>query len=165
MIQVGKSVPNGNAGMLREQLDCLLLEAAELDAVIEAAEDLRGVLKGFLLAHLAVGKEGHVRALIIGSDLERAAGAGGGFLEKQNDVLAGKQIAADTGALLRLQVGSEVKQITDLVGSEVLQSQQGTALKIDRHGRSPLYFLCRKGLLIPRRRIFKQYDYITAFTA
>ena len=70
MIQVGEAVPYGNARMLCEQLNGLLLEAAEFNAVIETAENLCGVLKGFLFAHLAVGKEGYMCAFVKRGNLE-----------------------------------------------------------------------------------------------
>ena len=137
MIQVGEAVPYGNAGVLGEQLNGLLLEAAELDAVVEAAENLRGILEGLLLAHLAVGEEGHVCALVEGGNFECAAGAGGGLLEKKNDVLAFEQVALDAGALLGLQIGGKVEEVADLIGGEVLEGEQAAAFKIDGHGKSP----------------------------
>ena len=40
---IGETVPDGHAGVVRQLLDGVLSEAAELDAVIHAAEDPRGV--------------------------------------------------------------------------------------------------------------------------
>ncbi len=79
-------------------------------------------------------EERDVRAFVIGSGLEGAAGAGGGLLEEQNDVLAGEQVAADAGALLRLQIGGGVEHIADLIGGEILQREKRTAFEINRHG-------------------------------
>ena len=128
MIDVGQTVPHGNTGVGGETLDDLLVVAAVLDAVEEAAEDLRGVDHGLLLAHLGgLGiEERDVRAFVIGGDLKRAAGAGG--------VLTGEQVAADAGALLRLQIGGEVEHIADLIGGEILQREKRTAFEINRHG-------------------------------
>ena len=123
--------------MLCEQLNGLLLETAEFDAVIETAENLCGILKGFLLAHLAVGKEGHMCALVKSGNFECTAGTGRGLLEQKDDVLAFKQITADTCALLGFEVGGKVEKITDLIGSIVLESEQGTSFKINGHGNSP----------------------------
>ena len=151
MIQVGEAVPYGNARMLCEQLNGLLLEAAEFNAVIETAENLCGVLKGFLFAHLAVGKEGYMCAFVKRGNLECAAGAGGSFFEKKNDVLACKQITGNTGTLFCLKVGGKVEKITDFIGSEILEGKQGTPFKINRHGKSPLC-LFRAGRSSNRRR-------------
>ena len=54
VIKIRKAVPYGHAAVFCQQLNIALLKAAELNAVIEAAEHLRRVLKGFLFAHLAV---------------------------------------------------------------------------------------------------------------
>ena len=54
MIQVGEAVPYGNAAVFCQQLNIALLKAAELNAVIEAAQHLCRILKRFLFAHLAV---------------------------------------------------------------------------------------------------------------
>ena len=107
-----------------------------LDAIIEADEDLHGIDHRFLLAHLGgLGvEEGDVRALVIGGNFERAAGAGRGLFKQQHDVLAGEQIAADASALLRLQVSGEVEHITDIIGGEILQREKRTAFEIDGHG-------------------------------
>ena len=136
MIHVGQAVPHGHAGVGGKPLDDRLIVAAVLDAVEEAAEDLRGIGHRFLLAHLGgLGvEERDVRALVVGGDLKRAAGAGGGLFKQQHDVLAGEQIAADTGALFRLEIGGEVEHIADLIRGEILQSEKGTAFEIDGHG-------------------------------
>ena len=119
-----------------EPLDDLLVVAAVLDAVVEAAEDLGGVDHRFLLAHLGgLGiEEGDVRALVVSGDFERAAGAGRGLFEQQHDVLAGEQVAADAGALFGLEVSGEIEHVADLVGGEVFQRQERTAFQINGHG-------------------------------
>ena len=76
-------------------------------------------------------------ALVVGGDLKRAAGAGGGLFKQQHDVLAGEQVAADAGALLRLQVGGEVQHIADLIRGEILQREKRAAFQINGHGGDP----------------------------
>ena len=124
---IGQAVPHGHARVGGETLDDLLVVAAVLDAVVEAAEDLGGVDHRFLLAHLGgLGvEEGDVRALVVSGDFERAAGAGRGLFEQQHDVLAGEQVAADAGALFGLEVSG---------GGEVLQGQERAAFQINGHG-------------------------------
>lgn len=135
VVDVGQAVPHGHARVGGETLDDLLVVAAVLDAVVEAAEDLGGVDHRFLLAHLGgLGiEEGDVRALVVSGDFERAAGAGRGLFKQQHDVLAGEQVAADTGALFGLEVSGEIKHIADLVGGEVFQRQERAAFQIDGH--------------------------------
>ena len=139
VVNVCQAVPNGNTRVGGKPLDDLLVVAAVLDAVVEAAEDLGGVDHRFLLAHLGgLGiEESDVRALVVSGDFERAAGAGRGLFKQQHDVLAGEQVAADTGALLRLQVGGEVEHIADLIGREILQREKRTAFQINGHGINP----------------------------
>ena len=136
VVDVGQAVPHGNARVGGKPLDDLLVVAAVLDAVVEAAEDLGGVDHRFLLAHLGgLGiEEGDVRALVVSGDFERAAGAGRGLFKQQHDVLAGEQVAADAGALFGLEVSGEIEHIADLVGSEVFQRQERTAFQIYGHG-------------------------------
>ena len=136
VVDVGQAVPHGHARVGGETLDDLLVVAAVLDAVVEAAQDLSGVDHRFLLAHLGrLGiEEGDVRALVVSGDFERAAGAGRGLFKQQHDVLAGEQVAADTGALFRLQVGGEIEHIADLIGGKVFQRQERTAFQINGHG-------------------------------
>ena len=117
-------------------MDCV--KSAVLDAVIHAAEDARGILDGFFLAHLrALGVEvGHAHAEVHGPDLERAAGARGGLLEEKDDVLALEVAVRLPGALLRLEVGGEVNEILDLLGGEVEELEEVAARDIDCHGVS-----------------------------
>jgi len=135
VVNVGQAVPDGNAGVGGETLNDLLVVAAVLNAVIEAAEDLGGVDHRFLLAHLGrLGiEEGDVRALVVSGDLKRAAGAGRGLFKQQHDVLAGEQVAADTGALFRLQVGGEIQHVADLIGGKIFQREERAAFQIDGH--------------------------------
>ena len=70
----------------------VLAEAAVLDRVVHAAEHTGRVLHGLLVAHVRAGRtdEGDVCALVVGGDLERAAGARRVLLEDQRDLLANK---------------------------------------------------------------------------
>ena len=136
VVNVGQAVPNGNARVGGETLDDLLVVAAVLDAVVEAAQDLGGVDHRFLLAHLGgLGiEEGDACAFIVSGDLKRAAGAGRGLFKQQHDVLAGEQVAADAGALFGLEVSGEIEHIADLIRGEVFQRQERTAFQINGHG-------------------------------
>ena len=142
VVDVRQAVPHGHARVGGETLDDLLVVAAVLDAVIEAAEDLGGVRHRFLLAHLGgLGiEEGDACAFVVGCNLEGAAGAGGGLFEQQHDVLAGEQVAADAGALFRLEVGGEIQHIADLIGGEVLQGQERAAFQINGHRGDPPFW-------------------------
>ena len=128
-----------HAGVGGQLLDVGLGEAAELDAVVEAAEHARRVLDGLLLAHLgAAGVEvGHAHAEVHGADLERAAGAGGRLLEQQNDVLALEIAVRHTGVFHGLEAGRKIEQIADLLGTEIQQGEEAFPRKVHRHGTSP----------------------------
>ena len=115
VIQVGQAVPYGYSAVFCQQLNVALLEAPELYAVVEAAKHLGGILKRFLFAHLTVGKECAVCALVIRGDLESAARTGGGLFKKQHYVASGKQIALYSGALFGLKVMRKVKKIAYLL--------------------------------------------------
>ena len=54
VIHIGEAIPYGYACVLCQKLYNFLLEAAILNAVIEAAEHLCGVLERLLFTHLAV---------------------------------------------------------------------------------------------------------------
>ena len=87
---VGEAVVDGDACPLGELVGDALAEAAVLDRVIHAPEHSRGVLDGLLVTDVRAGRPevGHVRALVVGGDLERAPGAGRVLLEDQRDLLA-----------------------------------------------------------------------------
>ena len=127
--QVGKTVPYRNAAVLCEQLDGLLLEAAELDAVIEAAQHLCGILERFLLAHLGVRKERHVRAFVVRGGLKRTAGAGAGFLEQQHDVLVRHALRENALFLFGLDLMRELQKRADLIGRVVEQREKVSSLE------------------------------------
>ena len=131
----GQTVPHRHAGVLGQILHVGLGEAAELDAVVEAAEHAGGVLDGLLLAHLGAAriKVGHAHAEVHGADLEGAAGARGGLLEQQHDVLALEVAVRGAGALEVLEVLGELQLVLDLLGGEVEQAEERTTAEIDRH--------------------------------
>src|SRR5664279_5999141 len=89
---VGESVPYRDPGVVRELLDRLLREAAVLDGVIHPAQYPGGVGDGLLAADVRAlrAEVGDVRALVERGHFEGAAGAGGGLLEDERDVLAGQ---------------------------------------------------------------------------
>ena len=129
---IGQAVPHRHTGVVGKVFHDLLAIAAVLDAVEHAAQHTGSVGDGLLLADLAAGrvKVGHFHAQIVGSDLEAAAGAGGGLLEDKGNVLAAQSIVADAGLFLCLQVGGEVKQTFDLFGSVIEKLQKAAVRKI-----------------------------------
>ena len=136
MPEVGEAVPHRHAGLGGELLDVLLGEATELDAVVHAAEHAGGVLDGLLLAHLRAARieVGHAHAEVHGADLEGAAGARGGLLEQQDDVLALEVAVRGARALEILEVAGELEQVLDLLGGEIEQTQEAAAGEVDTHG-------------------------------
>ena len=136
---VGEAVPHGDAGVVSELLDLLLLEATVLDAVEHAAEDASGVGDGLLVAHLGAGgiKVGDAHAEVVGADLEGATRARGGLLEEKGDVLALEVTVRDAGALHVLEVDGEVEQVVDLLGGEVEELQEVTTTKVNAHVLDP----------------------------
>ena len=87
---VGEAVVDRHAGPLRQLVGDRLAEAAVLDRVVHAAEHARRVLDRLLVAHVRAARadERHVRALVVGGDLERAARARRVLLEDQRDLPA-----------------------------------------------------------------------------
>ncbi len=75
---VGQTVPDGDARELGQRLDRGLGKAPVLDAVVDAAQHPGRVLHRLFVADVrtAGAQVGDVRALIVGGDLERDAGAG-----------------------------------------------------------------------------------------
>ena len=121
MVNVGQTVPNGNAGVLGEIFHHALLVAAVLNAVIEASENLGGIFERFLLAHLrGLGiEEGDVRAFVEAGDLECAAGTGRRLFKEKNDVLALEHFVVDAGALLGLEVMRKIQHVADFLRGEI----------------------------------------------
>ena len=78
--------------------------------------------------------------LIVGSDLEGAASAGGGLLEDEGDVLAGELRLLDAGVLGPFEVSSQVEQVVHLACRVIVEGQQIPVPEVERH-RSLLVFL------------------------
>ena len=138
---VGQAVPHGNAGVLRKIFHDGLLEAAVLDAVKHAAENLRGVGEGFLLAHLGRAgiEERDAHAEITRADFKGAAGAGGGLLKEQNDLLVGEPLVLHTVVLQALELNGKVDEVVDLFRGEVKKSEEASAANVETHNNLPSY--------------------------
>ena len=63
----------------------------------------------------------------------------GGLLEKQDDLLAGEPLVLNAVVLHALELGGKVKEIVDLVRSEVQKSKEASAANVDTH----VYFLLK----------------------
>ena len=136
---VGQAVPYGNAGVAGQILNHGLLEAAVLDAVIHAAQNLGGVGQGFLLAHLrrAGIQERNAHAEVTRTDLKRAAGAGRGLLEQQNDLLVGEVLVLHAVSLQALEFGGEIEHIVDFRGGEVELGEEASSSDVYAHSMVP----------------------------
>ena len=139
---VGEPVPYGNPGVARELLHDVLVEAAELDAVVERAEHVRGVGDALFATEVrSLGSEvGDVGALVIGRDLEGRSGAGRVLLEYQRDVLAGEMRLLLTGALRCTQLACGVHQPEELVAIQVDLFQQRADASLRSHRLAPFAF-------------------------
>ena len=135
MVHVGQAVPHRHAGIFRQVLHRLLVKAPVLDAVKEPAQDPGAILQALLLAHLAAGRVqiGDVGPLLGGRHLEGAAGAGGGLLKEQDNVLALQGRIADAGSPLALEIVAQVQQIPDLLGRQVHEGEEGFSFQINCH--------------------------------
>ena len=131
MLLVGEAVPHRHAAVLREVLDVLLLEAAELDAVEHAAQHERGVAHRLLLAQLDVvlAQVLGVRAQVDAGRGERGAGAGGRLLEQQRDVLAREVAVLDVALLQVLEVLGEPDEVRQLVLRVVPRGEEAASLE------------------------------------
>ena len=118
---IRQSVPHGDAGELSQGLDVLLLLAAELDTVVEAAQHPGGVRHGLLVAHLGTGgvEVGDLCTLVVGRHLEGAAGTRRGLLKDESDVLPGQALHLAAGLLVLLELGGQLKQGAPLLSREV----------------------------------------------
>ena len=133
MIVVGQAVVDRHAGPARERLGVVLVEAAELDGVVDAAEDPRGVLDGLLLADVAAARTEvrDVRALVVGGHLEADPRPGRVLLEDQRDGPPGEAPDLAVLALLRLEARREVEQALDLGRREVAKRQERSTEEVD----------------------------------
>ena len=142
---VGQAVVDGHAGVIGQDLDQLLVEAAVLDPVVDPAEHARCVLDRLLVPDLRpAGIEvRHVRALVVRGDLERTAGPGGGLLEDEADLLLPEPLDLCARLLLRLELGRQIEQVVDLRRAEIGEVEEVPALEVhgclgQRH-RDPLW--------------------------
>ena len=131
VLAVSEAVPDGHAGVLGELLDVLLLEAAELDGVEHGAEHLGGVEDRLLLAQLdvALAQVLGVGAQVDAGGGEGCAGAGGGLLEEQRDVLALEVAVRDVLLLEVLEVLGEADEPHELVPGVVPRGEQVATLE------------------------------------
>ena len=143
---VGQAVPDRHTGVVGEVFHDLLAVATVFDAVEHPAQHPGSVGDGLFLADLAARRVevGDFHAQIVGCNFEAAAGAGGGLLKDEGDVLAAQSVVADTGLFLGLQVGGEVQQALDLVGGVIKELQKAAVRKIHCIYSS----LCRKNRII-----------------
>ena len=73
-----------------------------------------------------------MRALVVGADLERRAGAGGGLLEDQRDVLALQVLGLGPGVLGGLQRLRQLQQEPQLARGEVDLLEEAAVLQVER---------------------------------
>ena len=133
---VGQPVVDRHAGVGGEVLDVGLAVAAELDRVVHAAQDRGGVGDRFLVPQLGAGRVevGHVRALVVGGDLERGPGPGRGLLEDQRDLLARQPLGLGAGVLGGLQRLARLQQVAQLARGEVDLLEEAAVVQVERHG-------------------------------
>ena len=107
VVLVRQTVPDRHAGVFGQLLHNGLPIAAVLDALKHTGKHLRRVGDGLFLANLAAGgvQIGGAHAQIVGRNLKRAAGAGGGLFKNQRHILAAQRVMRDAGLLLSLQLG------------------------------------------------------------
>ncbi len=87
---------------------------------------------GLLVPHVRAARpdEGHVGALVVGRDLERAPGARRVLLEDQRDLPSDEPLLLAPLLLGGLQLRRQVDQIQDLVAREVLQREKLRPLRL-----------------------------------
>ena len=121
--------------MQRQLLDNRLAVAAVLNAVKHAGKHLGCVGDGFLFADLAAGgvQIGRTHAEIVGGNLKRAAGAGGGLFKNQRNIFAAQRVMGDAGLLFSLQLGCQLQQAADLCGGKVQQCQKIMPYEVHIH--------------------------------
>ena len=133
---VGQPVPDRDAGIGRQDLDDVLVEAAVLDAVVEPAEHPSRVLDALLVPHLRRHRVeiGHMGALVVRRDLERAPRPRGRLLEDQADLLLAQAFGLGAGLLRRLEIGGEIEQVADLVGRVIELLEEVATLQAGGRG-------------------------------
>ena len=138
---VGQAVPDRHTGVGPQLFDDLLAVAAVFDAVIHAAQHPGGVLHGLLVTDLGTARAevGDLGALVEGRHFERTAGAGGGLLENQGNVLADQMLALIATVFGFLQVDGQIDHVLDFARGEVQQFQEVTVTQIKSHDEFSLY--------------------------
>ena len=93
MLVVGEGVDGRDSGKLSEIDDVLLCVRADDGAMEHSAHDAGGIANGFAAAELDIGcgEEHDIPAEFANADLERDAGAGGGFAKDECPALAGER--------------------------------------------------------------------------
>src|SRR5690606_8270000 len=138
---VGQAVPDRHTGMGAQLFHDLLTVATVFDAVIHAPQYTGGVLHGLLVTDLgtAWAEVRNLSALVEGRHFKRTAGAGGGLLEDQGDVLAGQVFALIATVFGFFQVDGEIDHVLDFAWGEVQQFQEVTVTQIKSHDEFSLY--------------------------
>lgn len=126
MIIVGKTVPDGNAGIFGELFAGFLGKSAEENSVVDAAENAGGILNRLLLPEVDVGARQifGAAAFITDGDDRRIACTGRGLLENKRDILAFEKIAPYAGSAAGLKLGGEVDEIEHLLVGERRQTHK-----------------------------------------
>ena len=113
---------------------CPCRESWELDAVEHPAEHAGGVGDGFLASDVRAlrAEVGGVRSLVVGGDVERAAGAGGALLEDQRDVPARQPEPLGAFGLGALELGGagDQRQNCALSRSSSLSREPGWRMAV-----------------------------------
>ena len=132
---IGEPVPHRHPGELRQDLDVRLRGSPVLDPVKGAAEHPGGVLHGLLVADLGPARlqVGHVCALVLGGDLERGASPRRRLLEDQRYVLARQVRLLVAGILRGLEVGGQLEEEPQLLGSEVELLEEAAVAEVEWH--------------------------------
>jgi hypothetical protein len=76
--------------------------------------------------------------LVLRGHLERRPGPGGRLLEDECDVLARQSSPLIAGVLGGLEIGGELEQELQLVGTEVQLLEEAAVAEVERHGGSLL---------------------------
>ena len=136
---VSQPVVDRDAGVLRQGLDHLLAGAAEFDRIEHAPKHSGCVLHRLLVADLRAAwiEIGDMRALVMGGDLERAAGTRRRLFEDQADVLVLQRLLLGAGVLRTLEIARQVEQIEHLALGEVRNLEVAATLEIESHDVLP----------------------------
>ena len=126
MIIVGKTVPDGNAGIFSELFAGFLGKSAKKNSVVDATENAGGILNRLLLSEVDVGARQifGAAAFIAHGDDGRVACTGRRLLENERDILAFEKIAPDAGRAAGLKLGGEIDEIEHLLVGERRQTHK-----------------------------------------